>query len=269
MRSRVIHLAHTNPELRPHLLPLLRVATRPIFVDKRALKAEVQNNLVPQVVAWLKRQSNQDSPIGSARGLASGHINVESAAGTVVRAVKIQVESRPTGAKGVAVISGKYSSASRTITVFVNGALSPADFLVPPPLWGNRLQPIWDCTHETCLAFGLYTVLLHEATHASEEVEPSLSYDPGKVTVSGEGDWDKYVNDPTEVRAFMQEVLDVAERWAPRIRDMKVTDNPRMVKIILTMSTTWKVIEKHLNPRSKAKILKAVYEVLDRKGFLF
>jgi len=101
----------------------------------------------------------------------------------------------------------------------------------------------------------------------AEVAPPSLSYNPRDVIEKGEAVWEGYINDPGEVRAFMQEVVDAAERLAPKLR-VHMRSNQQLMETVLTLTTTWSIIEKHLKPRERVKILKAVYEVLDRKGLL-
>ena len=242
-----------------------RVATRPIEIDKRGLKSFVQGTLIPQVVRSLKRRPKQNEPIGSVENLANGILEVEDSDSRSSHSVLVVVNARPSSAKGAAVLAGKTSNFER-IDLYVNGALTPVDILEPTK-WDDRLQPIWKCTHETCLPYGLYSILIHEITHAADIFVKSLKYKPSDVIERGEAAWDPYVNDPAEVRAFMQEVVDVAERHAPMFREHAKT-NQRLIDMVLKMSTTWGLIEKHLTSKSKARILKAVYEVLDRKGLL-
>ena len=187
--------------------------------------------------------------------LAHGTFGVEEADGRHSHPVQVVVNARHSSAKGVAVLAGK--SASGRIDLYMNGALSPVDILVPTK-WSDRLAPVWECTHETCLAFGLYSLLLHEVTHAADVFQKSLGYSPSEVQERGEAAWGSYVNDPGEVRAFMQEVVDVAERHAPMLKE-HVKSNQQLVNMVLKLSTTWNLIEKHLSSSSKTRILKAVY----------
>jgi len=237
---------------------------RPIDVDKRGLRSFVQNLLVPSVEEWLRGRANQDAPIGSAKNLAVERLEVTDSDGRSTHTVTVFVNSRPSGAKGVAIIG---ASATRDrINIYVNGALSPVDFLVPTK-WSDRMSPIWECTSETCLPYGLYANLIHEVTHTADIFMKEIGYDPQDVLNRGEAAWGLYVNDPAEVRAFMQQIVDETERMAGKIRD-HAKSNQHLIGIVLKTSTTWKLIEKHLTLKNKARILKSVYEALDRQGLL-
>jgi len=241
-----------------------RTAARPIYVDKQGLKTFVQQQLVPDIEKWLRRRPNQADPIGSVRGIAKGRVEVLEADGRQSHSVGVIVNARPSNAKGVAVLGG--SAGKEQIDIYMNGALSPSDFLVPTPQT-DRMAPLWECTYETCLPYGLYSILIHEVTHAADVFVKGLKYSPSDVLERGEAAWGPYVNDPSEVRAFMQEIVDQTERMARKLRPHAKT-NRRLVDMILKTSTTWGLIEKHLNPRNKTRILKAVYDNLDREGLL-
>lgn len=81
--------------------------------------------------------------------------------------------------------------------------LKQVEFFSDDPMRGNRMQSLSSCTHEHCLPYGLYSILTHEVTHAAESMfrlDPTYYRGPGVV------DETAYVNDPGEVRAFMQQV---------------------------------------------------------------
>lgn len=237
-------------------------AAREISLNKPQVQS-LAEELASKIVRWLKRQP-EDEVIGNATDVASGLIYVGDADGRSSHAVNVTVGFRPSSAKGAAVLAGR--SLPGSITVYVNGALTPKDWLVPTPMI-NRLEPMPACTHETCLVYGLYSLLIHELTHNADIFATKLQYNPQEVLDKGEAAWGPYVNDPAEVRAFMQQVVDETERMARKIRT-HVPSNQRLVDMVLRLSTTWSIIEKHLNSRNKARILKAVYDMLEREDLL-
>lgn len=244
----------------------LKLAARPIPIDKDGLKTVIHQGLVPDIRKWLSRRPDQNEPIGLAHNIAQASFIVEDSNQRDSRRVMITVNSRPSNAKGVAVLDGSSNRKTKNINLYMNGALSPADFLVPTK-WNDRMAPLWECTHETCLPFGLYSLLLHEVTHSADVSKAPMRYSPKEVLERGEAVWGGYVNDPQEVRAFMQEVVDAAERMATKLRtDFK--SNQQLVNTVLMLTTTWGIVEKHLRPQEKARILRAVYEMLDRMGLL-
>jgi hypothetical protein len=249
-------------------------AARPIPVDKRALQSFVQQQLVPGFEKWVRRQSHQDKPIGNESHITDAILSVEDANGRSSRSVRVTVKAKQATGKYAAVLSG--ASRDGEIDLYVNGALTPADFLPVDNSQAktlteyrpNRMSPIWECTHETCLPYGLYSILLHEVTHSADRIfKRRLEYSPSEVIEKGEAAWGPYVNDAQEVRAFMQQIVDEVVSAAGKIADYAKT-NEKLVDLSLKLSTTWKLIEKHLNSRNKKLILKAVYDALDRAEML-
>jgi hypothetical protein len=233
---------------------------RAIAIDKQAIQTLVHQHLVPQIERWLKRQPKQEEPIGTAHNIASGTISIEEADSRNSHTCEVIVGATPSKAKGAAVLSG--ASGKGVIHLYMNGALSPQDILVPTPQ-SDRLSPMPGCTYETCLPYGLYSILTHEITHNADIFMGKLKYSPAEVIEKGEAAWGSYINDPSEVRAFMQQVVDETERMARKIRE-HTESNQQLVSRLLMLSTTWSLIKKHLSSRNQARILKAVYDMLDR-----
>jgi hypothetical protein len=221
---------------------------------------------MPQIVRRAERHPRQDEPIGDTRGWAKAEITVEAADGRDTITVKIEVESERSRAPRVSVLGGK-SNPNTGVTLYLNGALTPADLSSE-----ERTQPLHACKHEKCIAYGLYSILIHELTHVAEEPlrkRRAPTYSPDEAREKGEGS-SAYVNDPSEVRAFMQQIVDEVEHNA---QDSLLWEHLRQnrqgyLDTVLALSTTWSIIEKRLTPSNRARILKSVYEMLDRKGLL-
>lgn len=243
----------------------------PIFVDKRALASFVQLDLVPQIVRRAERHPNPGEPVGDARGWAKSSYDVTAADGRASRSVPVQVESERSRANFVAVLGGK-TSHQGVITLYLNGALTPRDLSSD-----ERMQPVWSCRHESCVPYGLYSILLHEVTHAADALLPGKrgpAYSPQDVRERGEAAYGPYINDAGEIRAFLQQVVDEVVHHAKDegLREHFRRDrspNRALVDIVLTLSTTYSLIDKHLTPSNRARILKAVYEALEREGLLY
>ena len=231
--------------------------------------------MVPGIVRWLTRQSRQDEPLGDGKKIYTDTIDVESVDGQEILEAEVSVVT--VAAKGTwASILGGSSGKRRwregrgrvSVKLWLNGALSPADFINPKavPLMGrpyveDRLQPLSQCKYETCLPYGLYSILIHELTHTAEVYyQKALQY-------KRDSDKEKYVNDPHEVRAFIQQIVDEVIRYGHKIRS-HAKSNKKLVDYVLGLSTTWGGIEADLNPRNRAKILKAVYTALEDEGLL-
>lgn len=276
----------------------VRVATyrknpRPVRLNKEMLAWFVTESLVPQVVKSLERlaaRGSGDEPLGHMTGFAHDYITILGPDRSSIH-VEVVVKSRPSKAKYTAVLEGSAgrrepsrSGSSVEVYLFLNGALTPNDFLMSPEgssLGGlsfknDRLQPLEECTSSTCLPYGLYSILLHEMTHAAEA---------GIVAVDGAG-WGKsnrgtalregetvvvdrreYVNDPLEVRAFMQQVVDEVLKYVDK-SELEFLPIRQRLDVALQLSTTWKLVKDDLTQRNRARILKAVHTVLQDKGYL-
>jgi hypothetical protein len=255
-----------------------RFATRPIWLDKQEVVSFV-GRLTDEIVQWAKRQP-QDEPIGNAKGIAHDQLYIDEADGRSGVRIDVYVEARASKAAFAAVLSGQARGSE--VTLFLNGAMKARE-LTPEwssdrsNIWDNtrgRLQPLHSCRYITCLPFGLYSTLIHELTHAADSrFIKDLTYSPSEVREKGEAAWGSYVNDPAEVRAFMQEIVDDAVHTAKN--DMlrshaakKPNPNQAIVDLALKLSTTWKLIEGHLTTANRTKMLKAVYDGLERHGLL-
>lgn len=244
-------------------------ARRPIPINKEDIRHLVERDLVPGILRWAKRQTAQDRPIGNEREIAEGTLFVTVADGSTSKPVYVRVHAKATAKPYAAVLGGALGTAGRhtVIEVYLNGAMTPADIASE-----KRQQPLSSCTHETCLPYGLYNVLIHEVTHAAEVNLGDAEYDPSKAESEGYAD---YVNDPAEVRAFMQEVVDDAVRNAER-KDLpfrtlaKRAPNPnqRFIELLLKLSTTWGQVSKEMTATNQRRILTAVYTALDERGLL-
>ncbi len=250
-----------------------RPKARPIPVDKSFLQNFVQTSLVPDIEKWAENQPDyrQNTPIGQVDHIAGDSLFVKTSDGRKVLPVSVFVAARPSKAKYAMVLGGRCSSATGVITLFINGAFSPKELIEP-----ERMQSLWDCTHETCLPYSLYSILLHEVTHSSDIFKKKLTYSPSEVEgkTGDPATLRQYVNDPSEVKAFMQQVVDETCNSAKKelIRnyaEQKTNPNRELVDLTLKMSTTWSLIEKALNRKNKALILKAVHDAFDQKGLLW
>ncbi len=255
-----------------------RVATRPIPIDKREVVRFVAKELAPDILRWLQRQP-EDDPIGAVQGVASGVIEVESSDGKGTLRAYVYVESKAARGKWAAVLGGssgkrkwEKGEARVQVTLWLNGALSPKEWLDEDPVTGGRMQPYPGCSSERCLAYGLYSILTHELTHAAESMfegrEPTY-YQRGPEGEQVVTDEVAYINDPKEIRAFMQQVVDEVLRYAttPMIRDN--AKNPKhLIDLSLKLSTTWKAIDPHLTRANRSRILKAVYGALSQEGLV-
>ena len=111
----------------------------------------------------------------------------------------------------------------------------------------------------------LYMLLIHEMTHVAEH----LYIHEGRPEEGTENRAKRYYNQPHEVRAYMQQIVDhalsMADAPTPKKRYPKPND---YVMFLIRTSDRWQRIEPHLSEANKHLIMKAVYQALDEAGKL-
>lgn len=111
-------------------------------------------------------------------------------------------------------------------------------------------------------------MLIHELTHARDYYTESYALGERGVGDTPESLQD-YYNDPSEVRAYMQQIADEVMRRMDNPRVIKFWRGPKQALVkSLDSSPTWKRINPHLTDKNRNLILKALYTVAQDKGFM-
>jgi hypothetical protein len=215
-----------------------KAAARPIRLDKAMVKREVKE-LADEVWRRLKRMP-QDEPVG--QFVLNFNVVIRNTDGEnieTVIVVKMQPSSSvdlvPGGGTGKAVRTGQPA-----IVVLLNGRYNP-------PVFNPKASRFMG---------ELYGILLHEFTHIADKYKgggPTTRH----VKTLEEMDAEKYYNRPSEVRAYMQQIVDEVRKYFPKIR--KHFDRKESVHLALRTSQTWKEVEPYLNRRNRNRILNAVW----------
>jgi len=101
----------------------------------------------------------------------------------------------------------------------------------------------------------LWDHLIHEITHVADKFKKEKKTETGsRVKNTLEVDLDEYYNDPAEVRAYMQEVVDQVINNYPKLQRY----GRKGLDYALNVSSTWKEINPYLNRQNRGKILSAV-----------
>jgi hypothetical protein len=240
-----------------------RKVARPIKINKDTIAHAVEADLVPELKRWLKRQP-QDEPVGKQDVIADSIFYIEAVDGETLK-IQVAVVGKPSNGDWASVLGGgvtkrtfKDGVGTVTIILWLNGAITPAEYL------RKRFEPLSACRYETCVPYGLYSILIHEVTHAAE-----VSFG-GRATYKVKNDELQddvaYVNDPKEVRAFIQQIVDEVVGNSKHLKSH--FQGRKLVDMLLRMSTTWTLIEKDLRANSKKLILTAVYQALQDEGLL-
>lgn len=245
-----------------------RSASKPIALDKRAIREFITEELMPMILHQLRKFSPQD-PLGSGKVLARQRFQLEDVRSETLEA-EVTVVTKATGTKGTSVLSGSATPAKfydgvylSKVELEVNGALSPTDFLVPSKML-NRLEPLGSCTSLACLPYGLYNLLIHELTHVADRYMGKVDYYKSDMTV----DDAKYYNHPGEVRAFMQTIVEETVTMGRRLHEHMQGNNKRLIEMCLKTSDTWKVVGEKVNAQNRNKIMKAVYTAFEQEGLI-
>jgi hypothetical protein len=110
----------------------------------------------------------------------------------------------------------------------------------------------------------LFPVLLHELTHVADKYKgrgpaKDMSRDEARGSAA-------YYNDPGEVRAYMQEVVDELEDFARHLPKFQKTFGiSKGVDVLLKRSATWNEISPHWTEDNKRKVIKAVIQMVNER----
>lgn len=224
------------------------LAARAIRIDKHRAK-----ELAKELERVLARKARGDRPLGKRIIVRGAPYDITTVDGTpltiYIRLQSIETESAyliPGGGVGTA-------SGEKVLVIWVNGS-KPAEVVGRSARGGKVVES------------QIYNVLIHELTHAADKFTKGIGE---RMTVDdARSDLDTYYNDPGEVRAFMQEVVDEvlqsrgAELWAAG-KFQELFGISKGFEYLLKMSQTWRDISPHLTERNKRLVIKAVAQALD------
>lgn len=127
---------------------------------------------------------------------------------------------------------------------------------------------IWRQTkHGDWIAREIYQVLLHELTHAADVIRSYRR--PMSRTEAGD-DLAVYLNEPSEVAAYLQEVLHEIEHLLPN-HALKLKHHfgaSKAASMVLGMSSTWAWAAPYWTPKNRRKVAKAVAARLIEAGYV-
>lgn len=154
------------------------------------------------------------------------------------KAVKVQLQAMPSES-GSFITSGGYGR--NTLVVNVNGSV-PAARLARAAAAGT-------------LAPRIYEALIHEATHAADVFARGIVPDPGQ-------DLEGYANEPREVRAYLQEVVDevVTRGHAPEL--LHVFGPSKGLQYALQTSPTWERLSPLWTEANRRRVIRAVAQAV-------
>jgi len=221
-------------------------AARAIYLPKPRIR-KVSKELVTLL---LRRVKNDDSPVGNVKSLVRTAINLTRADGEEM-VVAIIVRSGVGRGKRQGFVSsggaGVLKSTGQPLAlVQFDGRYTGGDVHL-------------SVSGSTALEDMIFGVLIHEFTHVAD---PSLVPSTKGGEVQSPDDWDAYHNNPSEVRAYLQNIVDELQRWFQTWDKKEKVFGRNALRYALKSSRTWKDVEKDLNPKNRKYIMKAVWTAL-------
>ena len=225
---------------------------RAIPLDKSSLRRLVKELTRKLLQAFTR--AKPDQPIRNKSVWAEADYETRSVKGeplnimVVVRAGK---DTRP----GPYVDSGgfgKHRNGRPVVILSLNGSYTAAEYL-------KSLQS------PELIEGMLYNILIHEVTHAVD-IQDKSTYEVG--TAGGTfstPDLKRYYNDPKEVRAFMQQVVDEVTNGSLIKHIEKLTERfgqNKAVSMLLKNSETWNEAQKYWTPSNRNRVMKSVYQAI-------
>jgi hypothetical protein len=230
------------------------IETGPIRLDDTVVNALV-DALVKQVEQHVTRRlvKAPSSPIGEMR-LAEKRISITDVRG-VKRDLFIKVKSQMSRSPRL-VLGGKYEPKKHKIVVYLNGVI-PAEQAI------NVLRGASETTFEGAIR----GTLVHELTHAHDYLKmrgyKSPARPDAKTPQEQRQAYIDYLNQPDEVRAFMQQMVREVLHNAKTLAAYKSFDTQRdRLKVLLRASEIYQEIGKFLTPANRKKMLQAVYRAI-------
>lgn len=214
---------------------------RAIRLDKPGIR-ELAKELEIKLAQALE---GREGPLGK-KNLGQFSFEIRAVDGSRVK-LWVRLQAIPTSDFRYYVSGGLGKSTQRgqtVVVVFINGSLDA--------------QVIWKGTNAGTTHGMLYPILLHELTHAADIFAPVLG-----MSEDAARDNAAYYNHPSELRAYMQEVVDEVEQRFRHYEKLKSRFGNRALDMLLNMSTTWKEVSPHWTVANRQKVLKAVYQALE------
>jgi len=225
-----------------------KTAARVIKIPKSRLKVVAQE----LVKTLIKKIPSTDKTIG--RKIWAQLPFSLTAANGGHKLVYILIRSIPLRSKGTYIQGGAVGKHSKTgddiLIIELNGSFT-----------GVELQA--SMTYPKILEDQIYAVLIHEITHLADPVLiPSVAPNTTEIPTGGDVNFDVYYNNKSEVRAYLQEIVNELEGKFLQYEKTKKMMGDKAFGVLMNRSLTWRTIQKHLNPQNRKYIQKAIWTSL-------
>ena len=244
-----------------------RTSSRPIPIDRKQVGEFVSGVLVPAIL----HQAKARSVALKQKLVGSSPYAVQKFSVTGLGGDSFDVDIYVTGQVGSSeeelIVGGKtWTKAGKpAVMMFLNGDVTIKDLI----------------RGRAVLESSMRLSLLHELTHVIDKHQESgqgarADYLKRPVTVmelvrDEDVDFEKYLNNPMEVRAFMQEVATEVIDELNRKSDAKrlvYTNDGKMILDAISWSDVWSRISPRLMAENRKKILQGVYREVVDSGLL-
>ena len=109
----------------------------------------------------------------------------------------------------------------------------------------------------------LYNLLLHEFTHVADKYTRGVGQGGRGLTEEQlRNNPAAYYNNPSEMHAYMQEVVDQVSNRFVHYEKLRSRFGQKALGMLLNMSDTWIRVSPYWTERNRQKVLKAVYQAL-------
>jgi len=237
-------------------------------IDKKKARAEAKR-LADRVSDWKVRDPEEEIGKrflpGMGREIQMGKMFFESVSGRP-RPLKIVLNHKPSQGLWTA---GRHFVTGGMVNFVHTGrndkSAYPTELIINLDS-SRRYEQFTDPKNRDRIEREIYSVLIHEMTHARDLVE-SLNARERHKEKSEKGGVSEYHNRPSEVRAFKRQVAD--EIWSALERMHEDEDEPdwigagsENVMELLSNSTTWHRVRHFLTPENRKEFLKTMASVV-------
>jgi hypothetical protein len=221
-----------------------RRLARAIRLDKRRIK-ELSKELEKVLVQKLR---SSRGPLGRRMLVPSAPYDIRTVDGQSLT-VFIRMQTVETKSPYYVVSGGLGYDRSGKVAVVINinGSIPSED--------------IYRAAKGRSVALQIYPVLIHELTHAADKFTRGVGE---RMTEEEARDNAAYYNDPGEVRAYMQEVVDESEEHFKSYNKLESAFGPgKALQYLLNTGKIWKEISPYWTERNKRLVIKAVVHALN------
>jgi hypothetical protein len=216
------------------------VATRPIPLDRR-----IAEKAVDRLLDFLRKQPKR--PVKSSLHFVD-QVTIPDVIG---QAIEVEVLWQSKVEKGVfeMVLGGGAGKNTRTqqpaAIVTLNGIYLPSDFIDE----GDEFR------------YEAVKVLMHELSHLADVFVKTVGPGSKRVLTEKDVELQEYYNRPTEVRAYMREIVEEVQKHL--LEFLRHFPKNEAIARLVKLSATWEQVKPYMTEKNKGLVLKGVYQAAE------